>query len=144
MGRTIAQLHGSRILEAIRSGSGTRRHHLVLYMPTVPGNFKRDSRLIRIPGTKNLEQAVGMPVSLSLGSRGGRLWGLGFAKSKFDRAERASSYQLFRVDYHRVQIRDHLHQPPYAQFFQRDERAIELHWQIPTSPSDATAGFNEE
>jgi hypothetical protein len=96
--------------------------------------------LQRIPGLR----LAHFPVSISFGGIGGRLWGFGFALPKNQRTFNASSYMLMRVDYHGVQIQDHLHRLPYASFFRQNPNAIELHWQIPTSPKDARGGLPSE
>jgi RHS repeat-associated protein len=140
---TTANLHTTRIGEALSSLKFGRPQSLVIYIPSVHSQtFVRDTQLRPVPGFK----IYGMQVELSFGGAGGRLWGIGFAKHKKDRTYNESSYQLFRVDYHGVNIRDHLHREPYAKFFRMNEdaRNHEFHWQIPTSPKDARGNRDRE
>jgi hypothetical protein len=140
---TTAKLHRDRIIEALASRSFGRTHRIVLYLPTPPSQrFVRDSQLVNVPGLKIMD----MPVAISFGGAGGRLWGLGFAKDKKDQTYDDSSYQLFRIDYHGVITRDHLHREPYTRFFRMNNDATrhEFHWQITTGPKDARGNRDRE
>jgi hypothetical protein len=137
---TIATLHKKRLTSALLNLTSKKPDRLVIYLPTIPGKFVPDNQLIDLP-----EVIEGFPISISFGGSGGRLWGFGLAKPKSERTSpKTISYMLFRVDYHKVPERDHLHKKPYADFFRQNINSWEFHWQIPTSPNDAMGGRNNE
>jgi len=127
---TIGYAHTRRIGEAIASLhlARSRRHQLVLYLPTIEGNYKRDTHLTPLGVA-----IAGFSVTASWGGGGGRLWGFGFADSQRELRKRTNSYMLFRVDWHTT--RDQ-HRLPYAKYFDAPS-GRQYHWQIPANATEA-------
>jgi hypothetical protein len=140
----IVTYHAARVAQAFTTLGKSRHHHFVIYLPTIvatsKNGFTRDKVLSKIPGMA----IAGFPVSISFGGRGGRLWGFGFAKDPKERTNKQNSYQLLRVDYHRLHMRDNKHQLPFSDFIQQKSHTLRYHWHIPGSSFEARGNLDKE